>query len=91
MDDTGRGERAAMTQGEKTLTPKQFVKAYAKKSGVPLQRLVEEDWVVLSCDCDYPSCQGWTMESRDYVEDHAFFWGGPITKGPVYYLKDMEF
>jgi hypothetical protein len=76
------------TTDEEKITARQFAEGYAEKSGVTLQYLADKDWAVIECDCDHPTCRGWTMESRDCIEDHDFY-GGPITEGPVYYLTDM--
>ena len=83
-------ERPTMEEGEQKLTPLQFAKRYAEKSGVDFQFLADHGYVVLPCDpdCDWPTCKGWIMESENYINN--CIQGNIPLPDEMYYLRDME-
>jgi hypothetical protein len=73
-----------------SITPLQFAKDYATRSGVDFQLLADKGFVVIACeggDCDWANCTGWVMETQQYIDNCD---EGQISISPErYYLKDM--
>lgn len=48
----------------------EFERAYAKRSGVTVERLRELGRVVATCDCGEPECEGFQSISRELLDSY---------------------
>jgi len=50
------------------VNPEDFAKKYAEKSNVSMDLLIEHGFMVIACDCDYEGCQGWQMQTENWLK-----------------------
>lgn len=60
-----------MANIKSSITKEQFKEGYMKRS-----KLTEEDWnrfsmKVVSCNCDYEQCLGWSVDTQDFRREDA--------------------
>lgn len=70
------------------LTPFEFITAYAERSGVTVEWLVEQGEVVVACACGAVECEGWALLSRESVESNqalGFGWLGGTDYSQIHY------
>lgn len=75
------------------VSPYEFERQYAERSGMPVEKLRELGRVVIRCDCGDERCEGWQSVNREDARADGYALapvvtqtaGAPLDRGKWYY------
>lgn len=53
-----------------TISPEEFERGYAERSGVTIEWLREQGRIVTTCDCGDDGCEGWQSTTSERLADY---------------------